>query len=658
MDFSRKEVDQKLKSLINIIETDNLKTNESKILKIFNYFMDSEYTKSNFENLTPFLKISKINHTRCIIFILYINIFQKNEFSNSIYKIKRNIGLNNDSDKEETFFNSCASKSSVFKNSKILIKSVYSLVTSKNTPETAPEDIDVKTEENQKESEQEDDILQLSYDEKAMEIICTTYENIVKNLKEIIPIAGIDNELKTEIKELETALNDFKNKVETAGSIKKIDKFIKNLKSSFDNHIKALKNKCSKCDFDKETLAKLNFKYLYTEALETNTNLWKKSKGRIKMRDKEGNTCKTKITTTPINNYFEYENNKRGISSRSASTSSHAANIWINKIEDESTSKNEDTSENNDKKTLFSAIRFANTRGKESATKELLLALALQSCNFDMDKLLDTTKKYGSYKFNIGNIQLMSPTNNILKKFGLDGDMPFKQVEKIKELCDNKKTITISVEYKNEKHTIRLEPQEILLFNFGSNDIHYSKILGLLSNKTKSYKLNLENMKKLFGENFQKEKNFSENSTVGKYVNTADSQKAEIIKQLSEQIINMWNETKGMGYPDDRFGIQARLSVLLYYLGYQVSFNCKSGKDRTGIMAVEANFIVQKIKSTGKVPEYNTPLSPEDKALLRELYKKSGVDQVTASATGFRGTKVSEVNRIGNTAGTSKHTKA
>lgn len=117
----------------------------------------------------------------------------------------------------------------------------------------------------------------------------------------------------------------------------------------------------------------------------------------------------------------------------------------------------------------------------------------------------------------------------------------------------------------------------------------------------------------------------------------------------------MWKETKGKGYNDDRFGIQSRLSVLLYYLGYQVSFNCKSGKDRTGIMAVESNFIVQKINSTGKVPDYKKELDGEDKKLLRALYKASGIDQITSSCTGFRGTKTSEVNRIGDTTGASKH---
>ena len=140
-----------------------------------------------------------------------------------------------------------------------------------------------------------------------------------------------------------------------------------------------------------------------------------------------------------------------------------------------------------------------------------------------------------------------------------------------------------------------------------------------------------------------------------KAVAKAAAKNKKIVETLSRQIVNMWKETKVNGYNDDRFGIQSRLSVLLYYLGYQVSFNCKSGKDRTGIMAVESNFIVQKINSTGKVPDYKKELGEGDKKLLRELYKASGIDQITSSCTGFRGTKTSEVNRIGDTTGASKH---
>ena len=70
---------------------------------------------------------------------------------------------------------------------------------------------------------------------------------------------------------------------------------------------------------------------------------------------------------------------------------------------------------------------------------------------------------------------------------------------------------------------------------------------------------------------------------------------------------------------------------------------------------MESNFIVQKINSTGKVPEYGKELDGKDKKLLRELYKASGIDQITSSCTGFRGTKISEVDRIGDTTGASKH---
>lgn len=669
---------QKIDKLEETISGDRSNTYENNVVKIFNDFMDSTYSLQDFKKLNPFLKINKKKHTLCIIFILSTYIFEGLETS-SLNRIKTNLGLSNAGPvREKAFFDNCALKSHVFKKYKNEIGEIYSAVTTKNAPQDT---LNV----NQEESKNEDDILKLSYDDEAKEIILTTYGNIISKLKNVIKS---DNTYKTtkeklkrgpdrEFVKLSTDFNSFKGKIENTTSVKKIDALIENLKKSFDADIKSIRNKCKECKFDKETLSKINLQYLTTDALETSEITWKETKGTVGSENE-----KTTITATPIGNYFEYEDGKRGISSRSANTSKHAANVWINKVEAGEGDKN--------KKPLFSAVRFANTRGKKTATKELLLAMALQSCNFNTQTLFDTSQNK-PYKFSVSNIQLLSPTSNFLKKFGFDGDMPFKQMDRIKKLCNGEQIELVLEDSNGIKRPIYLKPdKDPVLFNFGSNDVHYSKFLSLLTNKSKTYKRNLESMQMLFGENFEKDENFPKDSKVGMYLAKAEekvtkakeairkaketkndevakaakkakavakaaAKNKKIVETLSRQIVNMWKETKGNGYNDDRFGIQSRLSVLLYYLGYQVSFNCKSGKDRTGIMAVESNFIVQKINSTGKVPDYKKELDGEDKKLLRELYKASGIDQITSSCTGFRGTKTSEVNRIGDTTGASKH---
>ena len=687
---SKASTRQNIIDLKKVISGDRSNTYENNVVKIFNDFMDSTYSLQNFKKLDPFSKINKKKHTLCIIFILSTYIFEGLETS-ILNRIKTNLGLSNAGPvREKAFFDNCALKSHVFKKYKNEIGEIYNAVKPKSdTKDSKQNPLNV----NQEESKNEDDILKLSYDDEAKKIILTTYINIVSKLKKIIK-NGIKNKVRPEAnkesrkqlmqklkKEFESELNNlvgdfdkFENEIEKTTSVKKIDALIENLKKSFDADIKSIRNKCKECKFDKETLSKINLQYLTTDALETSEITWKETKGTVG----SGNE-KTTITATPIGNYFEYEDGKRGISSRSANTSKHAANVWINKVEAGEGDKN--------KKPLFSAVRFANTRGKKTATKELLLAMALQSCNFNTQTLFNTSQNK-PYKFSVSNIQLLSPTSNFLKKFGFDGDMPFKQMDRIKKLCNGEQIKLELEDSDGMERPIYLKPdKDPVLFNFGSNDVHYSKFLSLLTNKSKTYKRNLESMQTLFGKNFEKDENFPKDSKVGMYLAKAEEKvtkakeairKAEetkndkaakkskavakaaaknkkIVETLSRQIVNMWKETKGNGYNDDRFGIQSRLSVLLYYLGYQVSFNCKSGKDRTGIMAVESNFIVQKINSTGEVPDYKKELDGEDKKLLRELYKASGIDQITSSCTGFRGTKISEVNRIGDTTGASKH---
>lgn len=675
---SKASTRQNIIDLKKVISGDRSNTYETNVVKIFNNFMDSTYNLQDFKKLNPFLKINKKKHTLCIIFILSTYIFEGLETS-SLNRIKTNLGLSNAGPvREKAFFDNCALKSHVFKKYKNEIVEIYSAVTTKNAPQDT---LNV----NQEESKNEDDILKLSYDDEAKKIILTTYENIISKLKNVVESDNTYKKTKEKLKrgldrefvKLSTDFNSFKGKIENTTSVKKIDALIENLKKSFDADIKSIRNKCKECKFDKETLSKINLQYLTTDALETSEITWKETKGTVGSENE-----KTTITATPIGNYFEYEDGKRGISSRSANTSKHAANVWINKVEAGEGDKN--------KKPLFSAVRFANTRGKKTATKELLLAMALQSCNFNTQTLFDTSQNK-PYKFSVSNIQLLSPTSNFLKKFGFDGDMPFKQMDRIKKLCNGEQIKLELEDSDGMERPIYLKPdKDPVLFNFGSNDVHYSKFLSLLTNKSKTYKRNLESMQMLFGENFEKDENFPKDSKVGMYLAKAEekvtkakeairkaketkndevakeakkakavakaaAKNKKIVETLSRQIVNMWKETKGKGYNDDRFGIQSRLSVLLYYLGYQVSFNCKSGKDRTGIMAVESNFIVQKINSTGKVPDYKKELDSEDKKLLRELYKASGIDQITSSCTGFRGTKTSEVNRIGDTTGASKH---
>lgn len=675
---SKASTRQNIIDLKKVISGDRSNTYETNVVKIFNNFMDSTYNLQDFKKLNPFLKINKKKHTLCIIFILSTYIFEGLETS-SLNRIKTNLGLSNAGPvREKAFFDNCALKSHVFKKYKNEIGEIYSAVTTKNAPQDT---LNV----NQEESKNEDDILKLSYDDEAKKIILTTYENIISKLKNVVESDNTYKKTKEKLKrgldrefvKLSTDFNSFKGKIENTTSVKKIDALIENLKKSFDADIKSIRNKCKECKFDKETLSKINLQYLTTDALETSEITWKETKGTVGSENE-----KTTITATPIGNYFEYEDGKRGISSRSANTSKHAANVWINKVEAGEGDKN--------KKPLFSAVRFANTRGKKTATKELLLAMALQSCNFNTQTLFNTSQNK-PYKLSVSNIQLLSPTSNFLKKFGFDGDMPFKQMDRIKKLCNGEQIELVLEDSNGIKRPIYLKPdKDPVLFNFGSNDVHYSKFLSLLTNKSKTYKRNLESMQMLFGENFEKDENFPKDSKVGMYLAKAEekvtkakeairkaketkndevakaakkakavakaaAKNKKIVETLSRQIVNMWKETKGNGYNDDRFGIQSRLSVLLYYLGYQVSFNCKSGKDRTGIMAVESNFIVQKINSTGKVPDYKKELDSEDKKLLRELYKASGIDQITSSCTGFRGTKTSEVNRIGDTTGASKH---
>ena len=170
---------QKIDKLEETISGDRSNTYENNVVKIFNDFMDSTYSLQDFKKLDPFSKINIKTHTLCIIFILSTYIFEGLETS-SLNRIKTNLGLSNAGPvREKAFFDNCALKSHVFKKYKNEIGEIYSAVTTKNAPQDT---LNV----NQEESKNEDDILKLSYDDEAKEIILTTYGNIISKLKNVV----------------------------------------------------------------------------------------------------------------------------------------------------------------------------------------------------------------------------------------------------------------------------------------------------------------------------------------------------------------------------------------------------------------------------------------------------------------------------------------
>jgi phosphatidylinositol-4,5-bisphosphate 4-phosphatase len=87
--------------------------------------------------------------------------------------------------------------------------------------------------------------------------------------------------------------------------------------------------------------------------------------------------------------------------------------------------------------------------------------------------------------------------------------------------------------------------------------------------------------------------------------------------------------------------MQSRLLLLMHEIGVVPAFNCKSGKDRTGMCNAEIDILSTQIRLNGGIVPlpYATP-TIEDQTLMATVFDQSGAHAVTRDCTGHRGLKI------------------
>ncbi len=410
-------------------------------------------------------------------------------------------------------------------------------------------------------------------------------------------------------------------------------------------------------------ISKLNYKSLINISLDNNEEAWKTLTKKVRITGKK--IVDAELTSTPACDLgiFTHLQKGQGVNSNQRNAE-HAINLWKTEVK-------------SGEKILFSALRHGNTRGKEQSTKEIILAAAYQQ--YGRELLEKNSSKESPIKVKLGNIQLMSPTRGLTSPLSPDEDLPFKQMNRFKKYINNPFETTINT--KNGPKSIWLKLEKPILVNFGTNIQHYAMHGALV---TSSNKQNQEAFNTLFGEslleqyleNYSKNKkyqlrssDFKENGQIGQWILDENNQnqvdykvKLKKIINLSNQILFLWCSTNKKGSSSNPAAIQTRLAALMYLIGYPVSFNCKSGKDRTGEVAAEINDLVLNMEANnGEVPDPNKKLSIKDQLESRKVLDATQSDKIAQSNTGLRGLKVgyknTKKNLGGSLKGASKHAK-
>ena len=122
--------------------------------------------------------------------------------------------------------------------------------------------------------------------------------------------------------------------------------------------------------------------------------------------------------------------------------------------------------------------------------------------------------------------------------------------------------------------------------------------------------------------------------------------KSNAINTLLRQINSIDRRGTYSSDGHEAYKMASRIAVLTNLLGGVPAWNCKSGKDRTGMMDVECKFLATLAALGKEIPEPGAELSSEQKFLYRNLLLQSGNHEMQKYNTGLAGYKLEGVGSI------------
>ncbi|EEN5776709.1 type III secretion system effector inositol phosphate phosphatase [Salmonella enterica] len=317
----------------------------------------------------------------------------------------------------------------------------------------------------------------------------------------------------------------------------------------------------------------------------------------------------------------------KGVCSWDTKNTHHANNLWMSTV-----SAHEDGKD----KTLFCGIRHGvlspydvkdpllRQTGAENKAKEVLTAAL-----FSKPELLTRALEGEAVNLKLVSVGLLTASNVL----GKEGTMVEDQMRAWQSLTQPGKMIHLKIRNKDgELQTVKIKP-EIAAFNVGVNELALKLGFGLKTSD--SY--NVEALHQLLGNDLRPEA--KPGGWVGDWLaQYPDNYK--VVNILARQIKDIWKNNLHHKDGGEPYKLAQHLAMLANEIDAVPAWNCKSGKDRTGMMDSE---IKRETISLHQTHTLNAPGSLPDRSgqeIFQKVLLNSGNLEIQKQNTGGAGNKV------------------
>ncbi|ECJ4665790.1 type III secretion system effector inositol phosphate phosphatase [Salmonella enterica subsp. diarizonae] len=317
----------------------------------------------------------------------------------------------------------------------------------------------------------------------------------------------------------------------------------------------------------------------------------------------------------------------KGVCSWDTKNIHHANNLWMSTV-----SAHEDGKD----KTLFCGIRHGvlspydvkdpllRQAGAENKAKEVLTAAL-----FSKPDLLTRALEGEAVNLKLVSVGLLTASNVL----GKEGTMVEDQMRAWQSLTQPEKMIHLKIRNKDgELQTVKIKP-EIAAFNVGVNELALKLGFGLKTSD--SY--NVEALHQLLGNDLRPEA--KPGGWVGDWLAQYPNN-YKVVNILARQIKDIWKNNLHHKDGGEPYKLAERLAILANEIDAVPAWNCKSGKDRTGMMDSE---IKREIICLHQTHTLNAPGSLPDRSgqeIFQKVLLNSGNLEIQKQNTGGAGNKV------------------